>query len=204
MGEQTVERSRSRIIGERGDEVLDVTLRLLAEVGYDRLTMDAVAAEARAGKASLYRRWKSKSELVVDAIDRADRAMCGSAQIDTGTLRGDLLASACGEGGLIDARLVTLMTGMLTAIHHDEELRQALQSRFVAPRARDSRLLLERAQRRGEVRPDADLDLLTEVLPSMVVLQVLLHGKSLDRSMITRVIDQVLLPAARFPPPDAG
>ncbi|HEX8496213.1 MAG TPA: TetR/AcrR family transcriptional regulator [Actinomycetales bacterium] len=204
MSEQTGERARPRITGERGDEVLDVTLRLLAEVGYDRLTMDAVAAEARAGKASLYRRWRSKSDLVVDAIDRADRCAGGAADIDTGSLRGDLLASACGDSGLTDVRMVALMTGLMTAVQHDEDLRLALQTRFVAPRAEASRRLLERGQRRGEVRPDADLDLLTDVLPSMVVLQVLIHGRPLDTTLITRVVDEVVLPAVRCTPPDDG
>lgn len=190
--------------GGRGDEILDVTLILLAQLGYDRLTMDAVAAEARAGKASLYRRWRSKSELVVDAIDRADRCSGGAADVDTGTLRGDLIASACGKGGLSDGRLVALMNGLMTAVHHDAELRRALQERFVAPRARASRLLLQRAQRRGEVRPDADLELLADVLPSMVVLQTLIHGTPVDRPTIIRVIDQVLVPALQCTPSDDG
>lgn len=190
--------------GGRSDEILDVTLILLAQLGYDRLTMDAVAAEARAGKASLYRRWRSKSELVVDAIDRADRCSGGAIDVDTGTLRGDLIASACGKGGLGDGRMVALLNGLLTAIHHDAELRRALQERFVAPRAQASRVLLQRAQRRGEVRPDADLELLTDVLPSMVVLQTLIHGTPVDRPTIIRVIDQVLIPALQCPPSDAG
>ena len=61
---------RPRIEGDREAEVLDAAVAVLAEVGYDRLTMDQVALTARASKATLYRRWSSKAELVVDAVSR--------------------------------------------------------------------------------------------------------------------------------------
>ena len=81
---------RPRIEGEREAEILDAALELLASSGYDRLTMDAVASAAKASKATLYRRWDTKAELVVDALSRAK----GAPQlepIDTGSLRGDLI-----------------------------------------------------------------------------------------------------------------
>ena len=59
---------RPRVEGEREQEILDATLEVLADVGYDRLTMDAVAARAKASKATLYRRWNDKASLVVDAL----------------------------------------------------------------------------------------------------------------------------------------
>src|SRR4051794_14484631 len=93
--------SRPRIEGEREAEILDAALRLLREVGYDRLSMDAVATAAHASKASLYRRWGNKAQVVADAMNRADAGF-GAPRPDTGTLRGDLLAAACGAGGLID------------------------------------------------------------------------------------------------------
>jgi RNA polymerase sigma factor (sigma-70 family) len=60
--------SRPRVEGDREQEILDATLDVLADVGYDRLTMDAVAAQARASKATLYRRWSTKAALVIDAL----------------------------------------------------------------------------------------------------------------------------------------
>src|SRR3954451_6638713 len=93
---------RPRVEGEREDEILDATVRLLMDVGYDRLTMDAVAAAARASKATLYRRWETKASLVLEAV----LAQKGPADDlpDTGSLRGDLIASHCGHGGLSDER----------------------------------------------------------------------------------------------------
>ncbi len=94
-------RTRPRVEGEREREILASTLECLVELGYDRLTFDAVAASAKASKATLYRRWPSKVDLVVEALQlmmgvEADRYP------DTGSLRGDLIAQACAKGGLSD------------------------------------------------------------------------------------------------------
>src|SRR5215212_6647530 len=71
--------TRPRIEGEREAQILDAALELLREVGYDRLTMDAVASAAHASKASLYRRWGSKAQLVVDSLSRADTGFTAAA-----------------------------------------------------------------------------------------------------------------------------
>src|ERR1700759_5179485 len=64
-------RQRPRVEGGREEEILDATVAVVAELGYDRLTMDAVATAAKASKATLYRRWSTKAELVVDAVSSA-------------------------------------------------------------------------------------------------------------------------------------
>ena len=89
---------RPRVEGEREDEILDATLELLIEVGYDRLTMDAVAKRSRASKATLYRRWETKASLV-DRRAAARQGRPARRAPDTGTLRGDLLAAFCGPKG---------------------------------------------------------------------------------------------------------
>ena len=92
-------RTRPRVEGEREREILEAALDTLADVGYDRLNFDAVASAAKASKATLYRRWPGKVDLVVDALQlmigvEADRYP------DTGSLRGDLIAQACAKGGI--------------------------------------------------------------------------------------------------------
>jgi AcrR family transcriptional regulator len=83
----TTEGTRPRVEGDREQEIFDATLQVLEEVGYDRLTMDAVASAARASKATLYRRWNGKVALVIDALI----SQKGQPAVpDTGTLRGDL------------------------------------------------------------------------------------------------------------------
>src|SRR5215207_5549403 len=113
--------SRPRVEGEREEEILDATVRMLIEVGYDNLTLDAVATEARASKATLYRRWNGKADLVVDAVHRA-KACGGPLDADTGSLRGDLLAMACMAGGLIDDVPLSVFAGLISAMHHDRDL----------------------------------------------------------------------------------
>src|SRR5690242_6629797 len=90
---------RPRIEGDREQEILDATLEVLADVGYDRLTMDAVAARAKASKATLYRRWTNKVSLVIEALQHTKAP---SEIPDTGSLRGDLQQVFCGVGGLSD------------------------------------------------------------------------------------------------------
>jgi len=188
--------SRPRIEGEREAQILDATLALLRETGYDRLTMDAVASAAHASKASLYRRWGRKARLVADAVNRADTAF-GAPAPDTGTLRGDLLAVSCGTGGLLDQVPVELMAALVTAIHVHADLAQACQEAFLMPRLRAARALFERARDRGEVRADLDLDLVLDVLPGIVLHRVLLRGDRPTQELITRVVDDVVLPTVR-------
>lgn len=184
--------TRPRIEGLREQEILDATLTVLAETGYDRLTMDAVAAEAKASKATLYRRWSSKPELVVDAVCSHKEQ---PAPPDTGTLRGDLLAAYCGMGGLGDARSMGVLAAVITAMARDEEFALAYRRDFIGPKQRAMRLVLDRAVARGEVRDDVDLDLVAPALPGIVLHRVFLLGEQATPDLVARVIDQIILPA---------
>src|SRR5256885_4422723 len=126
-------RQRPRVEGGREEEILDATVAVVAELGYDRLTMDAVATAAKASKATLYRRWTTKAELVVDAISRAKGCPMPE-DVDTGSLRGDLISMSCGEGGFTDEFLMSVIAGLLIVLHRDDELQKAFRERFLAPR----------------------------------------------------------------------
>lgn len=192
--------SRPRVEGQRESEILDATVRLLVDVGYDRLTLDAVAAEARASKATLYRRWKGKADLVVDAVHRA-KACGGPLDVDTGSLRGDLMALACCTGGLVDEVPLSVFAGLMSAMHHDPELMAAVHTRFLAPRVELVTRVLERARERGEIGAEVDIRLLFAVLPAMVLHRRLVMGEPIDATFVARVVDEVLLPAAHFSGP---
>src|SRR3954452_379690 len=113
--------SRPRIEGDREVEILDAALEVLADVGYDRLTMDAVAQRAKASKATLYRRWNGKVSLVIDALHHHHQHEVPAVPVDTGTLRGDLIESYCGTGGLTDKPEVAARGPIITAIMRDPE-----------------------------------------------------------------------------------
>ncbi len=186
---------RPRVTGDRETELLNATLRALAEVGYDRLTMDQVAAEARASKATLYRRWSSKADLVVDAVSRA-KGMPDAASPNTGTLRGDLLATACGKHGWAAELPMSVLGAVMTALHTDDELSHAFRQRFLLPRMAITRELFARAQARGEISEDADLDLVATVLPALCSYHEFVLGGEIDDDFVRRAIEHVVVPAA--------
>jgi AcrR family transcriptional regulator len=185
--------------GDREQEILDATLEVLADVGYDRLTMDAVAARAKASKATLYRRWNNKVSLVIEALQHSK----GVTELpDTGTLRGDLMGIFCGMGGLVDQATVATFASVLTAISRDADFAEAFRREVVGPKVAVSQQIWQRAKERGEIRADVDLSLLEPALAGIVLHRLFVMGEQPDADLITRVIDQIILPAAtRAPAP---
>lgn len=185
--------SRPRVEGLREAEILAATLEVLVDVGYDRLTMDAVATRARASKATLYRRWNSKLRLVIDALLTTKQ----TPEIpDTGSLREDLNQLMCGVGGMTDGEAVGIFASVITAVGRDPEFAQAFRAEVIGPKIAASQQIWERARARGEVRPDADLSLFEPALAGIVLHRVFLMGEQPTEELISRVIDQIILPAA--------
>ena len=193
--------ARPRVEGDRELEILDATLEVLGDVGYDRLTMDAVATRAKASKATLYRRWRGKADLVVDAL----LVVKHTPEVpDTGTLRGDLIASFCGLGGLTDEQSVATFASVLTAISKDEEFATAFRRDVLAPKVAASRLVFDRARDRGELHPAPDVDLLAPALAGIILHRLFILGEHPTEDVIVRVIDQIILPAATNPTGTSG
>jgi len=188
---------RPRVEGDRELEILAATLDVLADVGYDRLTMDAVAARAKASKATLYRRWTNKVSLVIDALHHSK----GPTEVpDTGSLRGDLMGVFCGLGGLVDPDAVAMFASVLTATARDADFAEAFRTQVLGPKIAVSQQLWERARDRGELRDDVDLSLLEPALAGIVLHRVFVMGEQPTPDLITRVIDQIILPAATREP----
>jgi AcrR family transcriptional regulator len=185
---------RPRVEGDREQEILDAALDVLADMGYDRLTMDAVAHRAKASKATLYRRWNSKATLVVEALARTKTT---PPIPDTGHLRTDLLTAFCGMGGLTDHDTTATLGAVLTAVSTDPEFAAEFRRQVVAPKAAVSRTVFERARDRGELRADVDLDIVVPALAGIVLHRVFIFGEHPDASLVERAIDQIILPAVR-------
>jgi len=181
----------------RDPEILDAALEVLAETGYDGMTIDMVAARAKAGKATLYRRWASKSELVLDAV-----ACMKSTDVDlasppdTGTLRGDLVALVKTPTIRESERKLKVMAGIVSMIARDPELAAAAQEALVEPRAAANRIIFQRAIDRGEIPADVDIDRLCLIGPAMVAYRTLMLRKPVDREFMIGNIDRIILPAA--------
>ncbi|AQS69160.1 TetR/AcrR family transcriptional regulator [Streptomyces pactum] len=199
MAEVTSAR-RSRITPEREAELYEAVLDLLREVGYDALTMDAVAARTRSSKATLYRQWGGKPELVVKAIRHGKPGEIG--EVDTGTLRGDLHALMAREDDCTMAQNSALMRGVAMAIHQNPDLRQAFREQLVEPEMAEFRRLLQRAIDRGEIRADCPaLDFLVHMLVGGFATRTLLDDQPPTRAFLTSYIDAVILPALGVPTP---
>jgi len=187
----------------RDPEILAATLDVLAETGYDGMTVDMVASRAKAGKATVYRRWSSKSELVIDAV-ACMKKLDPLNLADTGTLRGDLVAMIRPHSIEDGERKLRVMAGVVSLLSREPELAEAVEEAIVRPRAEAYRVLLHRAIDRGEISGDVDVDTLAMVVPGMVAQRVLLQRKPVDRAFLVSLIDGIILPAVGLRPPGAA
>jgi AcrR family transcriptional regulator len=169
-----------------------VTLKLLQENGYDRLTLEAVATTAQASKATVYRRWPSKAELVLAAFIEGVRH--SAVPPDTGTLRGDLLqlgatilAQTGEHGGTIRAVLVETS--------NNPALAEALQLQFVDQRKALIRFVLQQAVDRGEIDAAAISDELWDLLPGYLIFRSIIPNRPPSEETVRALVDDVLLPS---------
>jgi AcrR family transcriptional regulator len=170
-------------------------LRLLADVGYGALTMDAVASEAGVGKATIYRRWRTKQDLVVDTISDLNRVEAMAP--DTGSLEGDLRA--------IMRQMVAMITGptgaatlsLLSTIPHQPALAQAFQEGPLAVWRQSFDDIWARAEQRGEIRPGLANSVIAETTSALLVQRWLLTGRPVDEAFADEVLETVVLPLIR-------
>jgi AcrR family transcriptional regulator len=186
-----------RLDTSRDSAILRAALEALAECGYDRLTMDDVAARAHAGKGALYRRWPSKAALVVDAVVAWRQEFAPLSIPDTGSLRGDVEA-VIANVPTTDVGQVALIVGLATAASRDPELRAALSEHVLERPRRAVREMLDRAVERGEIPRDRVLDLVPDVIIGLNALRVL-TGADADRAFFRRVFDEVVYPLVTGP-----
>jgi AcrR family transcriptional regulator len=178
----------------RDPEILDAALEVLAEAGYDGMTIDMVATRAKAGKATLYRRWPSKSELVLDAV-ACMKSVNLDALPDSGTLRGDLVGMIKPPSIRDSERKLKIMAGIVSMVARDPEMAEAARQALVEPRASANRIVLQRAIDRGEIAADVDIEMVSLISASMVSYRVLMLNRPVDRAFLISVIDSVVLPA---------
>jgi AcrR family transcriptional regulator len=172
--------------------ICDAALALLAEVGYDRMSMDAVAARAHASKVTIYRRWPGKRELVLDAV--GSRVADIVEPPDTGSLRGDIIATLRVMADGIGGQDAALMAGVLRAMRSTPDLADCVRNQVLERKRYIGRLLVERAVARGELPPGADADVWHEVAPALMFFRILVTDGPVDDAFLTHVADDVLVP----------
>ncbi|MFJ4658711.1 TetR/AcrR family transcriptional regulator [Nocardia sp. NPDC088792] len=176
---------------EREDAILAATVELVGRVGYDALTMDAIATHAKASKMTIYRRWRNKPELVKAALDAHD-AEHNSTVPDTGTLRGDLIAVMRAQRDLATEPYIAMISGLIAAARHDQDLAAALREHVENQELSPFLATLRRAVARGDLPTDTDTELVHDVAEAMIQRQFQI-GAAFDEHFIVRVVDDVLL-----------
>jgi AcrR family transcriptional regulator len=189
--------STARPAGRPRDANVDAALlrstqELLVEQGFERVSLDAVAARAGVGKAAIYRRWPGKTALVVAAV--ADLAQVPPVP-DTGDLRDDLLA--CARTYIRQGRSQRILAGLMTAMVHEEDLRTAAREAIGGPFTALFHQVITRAVERGQVPTTADVTSISEVFPALAFHRSAALGLPVDEELILRVVDRLLLPLLR-------
>lgn len=184
--------------------ILDATLEVLGEVGYDRLTIDAVAAKAKASKATVYRRWTGKATLVVDAMRTLHPKPADGSDVpcywpDTGSLRGDLLAGVRAFAERLTSEEGKLIAAVVTAQMHDVELATAMRAATLEDKRRACQNAVDRAIARAELTSTQGTSTFVEVLPAVMFNRLLLTDEPFDEDFITHVVDDIALPLLGYP-----
>jgi AcrR family transcriptional regulator len=180
------------------DAILSASFEELTEVGYTSFSIEGVAARARTGKASIYRRWPTKHKLLLDTLEAylPTPQQCGVGNpIPDGVTTVEALRTV--------ARIITdvlnspagdAMRAIKCEAAVDVDLARAVDDIFQAPRRAALLELLERGVERGEVRPDAVTPLVADVLPAVLFHQIVLRREPVTEHDVRQIIDQVLIP----------
>ena len=183
----------------RRTAICQAVCELLAKVGYDRMTMDAIATQAKASKATIYRMWPDKPQLVAEAL----KCQFGTdTEVpDTGSLRGDLLALMATACEVINSDLGEMISGVLTAASHDLRLAETLNKTLFEDKAQLHSELVRRAIERGELPPEANPTIMHEVMHSMISTRKIWALGPLDDEYAQHVVDEILIPVMQYRKP---
>jgi AcrR family transcriptional regulator len=180
-----VERSRQAI--------LDATLQLLAPDGdVGSLTVEAVAARSGVAKTTIYRRWRDKWELALDAV-MIDTLPQFDDPVDVGDTRKELLTFVNSVVKMLAATPYgPAMQGLVSQIATDPELARVYREQVVQPRLAQLAPVIKRGIARGDLRPDTDVRLVHELLIGPIFYRLLFSGAPLDRNLGPRLVDAIL------------
>ena len=181
------EERRGRPLDTQRDEViLSSTLRLMGQYGYDALSVEKVAKSAGVSKATIYRRYPNKLELVLASLDQNLYSLPAP---DTGSGLGDLheLAQMILSFGLNDETRCMFGTMMMARARHPE-LAQAMHKRIVSPRRLRVRSVLERAVARGELSKETPLELVMDMVFGAMLVR-LARGERLSQDQARKLVD---------------
>ncbi|MFI6517894.1 TetR/AcrR family transcriptional regulator [Spirillospora sp. NPDC050679] len=174
----------------RTEAIMQAALDLARESGYAKLSIEAVAARAGVGKHTVYRRWPSRAQLFLDAVLTLNAPSL--AHRDTGDLLADLREVMVKAAELLGRPpWGPLYQDLIGEAQHDPAVAAALNERFIQPQTADTLALLKRAQERGQIAPDYDVDLAMEILSGPLYFRLLITQQPLTRDYLDGVLKAV-------------
>lgn len=177
--------------------IFEATLEQLTSCGYARLTMEGVAGAAQTGKAALYRRWASKEQLVLDALDTS---LPPAADIpDRGAVRTELEELLQGLYEAVQSPAGCAVRALMGEVDGEpaRTFMAFLGARVLAPAKESVMVILGRGAARGEVRPAAVTPLVADVAPALLLYRMKLSGGTLPAGFPAEIVDTVLMPMVR-------
>lgn len=178
----------------REDAILAAAVALVAETGYERISMDAIAARARASKATIYRKWPGKAPLIAEALRRQAEEATPELP-DTGSLRGDLRAAVAAIAQALTGHAGGLsLIGLIEAVRGDATLRKLVRRQIESRGAADGVLIAGRAATRGDQVDPVRVSRALGVAVGQLFLATLLGGVPPGADEQDRLVDDVLMP----------
>jgi len=193
-------------LGRKRDKDLDVriieaTVEILAELGFDSMTMDTVAAKAGSSKSTLYRRWPSKAELVRDTLIWMSRHSVELNHLpDTGSLREDLLALLKPYSSEFSERKLQVLAKLGSFFSEHGQVAKEATTGIFEPWTELNRTLMQRAIARGELPAHADIETACQVIIAMTSYCSVTQGQAFGRAEYATLLDNLLLPGLQHSP----
>jgi AcrR family transcriptional regulator len=171
--------------------IIEAVLTMLAEgIAVEALSIEAVAARAGVGKATIYRRWANKDALIVDAVAALKRPIPTLAGI---SVRDDLISLARATGRVQDSRAGQVLPCLMPQVQRSDDLYRLYQE-IIEPRREAARAVIRRGIAAGELRADIDIEVVVAMLSAPLVLQNLMRwNPNLDPSTMPEIIVDTLL-----------
>ena len=180
---------------KREDAIAEAAIALIQEVGYERTTIEAIALKAGVSKATIYRRWKNKQEVIANAISH--HAFSQTPSIDTGNLRDDLVELLLAKVKVLKGPDGAVIASIMSAAKVDSELAKAIPYSSRDGETQVHEVILERAIKRGEISINANLELLAEITPAIMTYRIFMSQQPVNRKFIEALVDDVLIPSAQ-------
>ncbi|MEU6848872.1 TetR/AcrR family transcriptional regulator [Actinacidiphila alni] len=175
--------------------ILEAALALLAEVGYEQLSMEAVASRSGAAKTTIYRRYRDKAALVAAAVEHRSNAT--PPEPAAGDLRGDLLGLVTWLAGQIAEEEIGLLGALFAGMRSDARLAEEMRRILRRDEAAMTDEPLRKAIRHGEQLTPRAAEVFAEVAPAVIVHRIVIAGEPCDEPFIEHLVDDILLPLLR-------